>query len=54
MNKKFAIMKITNIMLTLNPVLPEADHIRYILSQLRHDHITPEEALKKNVRFQLS
>lgn len=46
MHKQFILMKLKNLFLTLHNT-PEADHIRYIHYQLRHDQITPETALEK-------
>ena len=46
MHKQFILMKLKNLFLTLHNT-PESDHIRYIYHQLRHDYITPSEALEK-------
>lgn len=46
MNKQFVLMKLKNLFLTLEGIA-EADHIRYIHSQLRHDQITPIEAMEQ-------
>lgn len=43
MNKQFILMKLKNLFLTLEGTA-EADHIRYIQHQLRHDQLTPDEA----------
>lgn len=50
MNKQFVLMKLKNLFLTLEGIA-EADHIRYIHSQLRHDQITPMEALEKALQM---
>lgn len=47
MKKQYALMKITNILQTINQHTAEADHIRYIHSQLRHDHISPAQAMEQ-------
>lgn len=43
MNKQFILMRLKNLFLTLGDTT-EADHIRYIHYQLRHDKMTPSEA----------
>ena len=43
MNKQFVLMKLKNLFLTLEGTA-EADHIRYIHSQLRNNQIAAEEA----------
>ena len=43
MKKEFILMKLKNLFLTLEGTA-EADHIRYIHHQLRHDQITPADA----------